>query len=218
MPTDTPRAERIRARAVELGVYLPLGAYARVREELTDLNGARLRRLLDGLVDRGQERLEPIEGLVRRGRNDVTKEIGKRTGEAKTTARKAAGRAVAAADAVAPKLPRVAVPKKPSDLPIAGYASLTVNEISSRLKGLTQTDLARVYKFERANEDRTSLLNAIESRFVELPIATYDGLTAEEIVDRLDKLQAAELRTVRSYESDTKNRSTVLDKVDSLLG
>jgi hypothetical protein len=218
MATETPRAQRLRARALELGLYLPLGAYSRVRDELTDLNGARLRGLLDGLVDRGQERLEPLEGIVRRRRNDVAKEVGKRADEAKTTARKAAGRAVAAADAVAPKLPRVAAPKKPSELPITGYASLTVNEITSRLKGLTQTDLARVYKFERANEGRTSLLNAIESRFVDLPIPTYDGLTAEEIVDRLDKLEAAELRTIRRYESETKDRSTILDKIDTLLG
>ena len=218
MPTETPRAERLRARAVELGVYLPLGAYARVREQLTDLNAARLRKLVDGFVDRGQERLEPLEGLVRRRRNDVAREVGKRAGDAKTTARKAAGRAAAAADAVAPKLPRVAVPKRPSDLPISGYASLTVNEITSRLRGLTQMDLARVYKFERANEGRTSLLDTIESRFVELPIPTYDGLTAEEISDRLDKLDPAELRTIRQYEASTKKRVTILEKIDSLLG
>lgn len=217
MATDTPRSERIRARALELGVYLPLGAYARVREGLADLSTARLRALVDGFVDRGQERLEPLEGLVKRRRNDVAREVGKRAGEASKTARKAAGKAVAAADTVAPKLPRVAVPKRPSDLPIAGYASLTVSEITSRLRGLTQIDLARVYKFERANEGRSSLLGTIESRFVELPIPTYDALTAEEIVDRLDKLEPAELRTIRRYEADTKDRVTIIEKIDSLL-
>jgi hypothetical protein len=218
MATETSRAERIRSRAVELGVYLPLGAYARVRDELTDLNRARLRKLLEGFVDRGQERMEPIEGLVRRRRGEVTREVARRTDDVKTTARKAAGRATAAADSVAPKLPRVAVPKKASELPIAGYASLTVSEITARLRGLTQTDLARVYKYERANDARTSLLDAVESRFVDLPIPTYDALTAEEIVERLDKLEGAELKTIRRYESDTKDRSTVIDRIDSLLG
>ena len=217
MPTETSRIERLRSTAVDLGVYLPLGAYVRVREGITDMDRARLGRLVSELTGRGQERLEPLEKLIRRGRGQVTREVGKRTAEATTTARKAAGRAVAAADTIAPKLPRVAAPRSVRDLPITGYASLTVNEIISRLKGLTQTDLARVYKFERSNEARSTLLETIEGRFVDLPIATYDGLTAEEIVERLDKLDPSDLKKIRRYESDTKDRTTVLDKIDSLL-
>jgi hypothetical protein len=208
--------ERIRTRAVDLGVYLPLGAYAAVRDGITDLDRQRVRKLVTELTGRGQERLEPLEKLVRRRRNEVTREVGKRTAEATTTARKAAGRAVAAADTIAPKLPRVAVPRSVRDLPITGYASLTVSEITARLKGLSQTDLARIYKFERANESRSTLLETIESRFVELPIPTYDALTADEITERLEKLDASELKTIRRYEEDTKARSTVLDKIDTL--
>jgi hypothetical protein len=217
MPTETSRIDRIRSRAIEAGVYLPLGAYAAVRDGITDLDRKRVRKLVTELAGRGQERLEPLEKLVRRRSNDVTREVGKRTAEASSTARKAAGRAVAAADTIAPKLPRVAVPRSVRDLPITGYASLTVSEITSRLKGLTQTDLARIYKFERANESRSTLLETIEGRFVELPIPTYDALTAEEVVERLEKLDASELKTIRSYEDETKSRSTVLEKIDSLL-
>jgi hypothetical protein len=217
MATQTSRIERLRSRAVEAGLYLPLGAYAAVREGITDLDRARVRKLVADLTDRGQERLQPIERLVRRRRADVTREVGKRTAEATSTARKATARAAAAADTIAPKLPRVAAPRSVRDLPIAGYASLTVAEITSRLKGLTQTDLARVYKFERSNEARSTLLETLESRFVELPIPTYDALTADEINDRLEKLDASELKTVRRYEEDTKARTTVLDKIDSLL-
>jgi hypothetical protein len=217
VPTETSRIERLRSRAVDLGVYLPLGAYARARDGITDLDRASVRRLVTDLTNRGQERLEPIERLVRRRRNQVTREVGKRTAEATTTARKAADRAVAAADTIAPKLPRVAAPRSVRELPIAGYASLTVNEIISRLKGLTQTDLARIYKFERANESRSTLLETIEGRFVELPIPTYDALTAEEIIERLDKIDASELKKIRRYEADTKARTTVLDKIDALL-
>jgi hypothetical protein len=218
MVTQSSRAERLRTRAVEAGVYLPLGAYAAVREGITDLDGKRVRRVVAELASRGQERLEPLERLMSRRRNDVGREIGKRSAEARSTARKAAGRAVAAADTIAPKLPRVAIPRSVKDLPIAGYASLTVGEITSRLKGLTQTDLARIYKFERANESRSTLLETIEGRFVELPIPTYDSLTAEEITERLEKLDPAELKRVRGYEEETKARSTILDKIDALLG
>jgi hypothetical protein len=217
MATETTRLERMRTRAVEAGLYLPLGAYAAVREGITDLDRARVRKLVRELTGRGQERLEPLEKMIRRRRADVGREVGKRTAEATSTARKAAGRAAAAADTIAPKLPRVAVPRSVRELPIAGYASLTVGEISARLKGLTQTDLARIYKFERANESRSTLLETIESRFVELPIPTYDALTAEEINERLEKLDVGDLKSVRRYEADTKARSTVLDKIDSLL-
>jgi hypothetical protein len=217
MPTESSRVERLRDRALDLGLYLPLGAYARVREGITDLDRARLGRLVSDLTDRGQERLQPIERLVRRRGTQVSREVGKRTADATSTARKAASKAVAAADTVAPKLPRVAAPRSVRDLPIGGYASLTVNEIISRLKGLTQTDLARIYKFERANEARSTLLETIEGRFVDLPIPTYDALTAEEIVERIDKLDASDLKKVRRYEADSKARTTVLDKIDSLL-
>ncbi|HEY7875512.1 MAG TPA: hypothetical protein VIG64_10370 [Actinomycetota bacterium] len=217
MATQESRVDRLRSRALDVGIYLPLGAYARVREGITDLDRASVRKLVGELTERGQERLQPLERLVRRRSNDVSREVNKRAVEATSTARKAAGRAVAAADSVAPKLPRVAAPRSVRDLPIAGYASLTVNEIISRLKGLTQTDLARIYKFERANEGRSTLLETIEGRFVELPIPTYDALTAEEIIERIDKLEAADLKKVRRYEADTKARTTVLDKIDSLL-
>jgi hypothetical protein len=145
MPTASSRIDRLRTTAVEASIYLPLGAYATVRDGITDLDRARVRRLVSDLVGRGQERLQPLERLMRRGRADARREVGKRAADATTTARKAAGRAVAAADTIAPKLPRVAAPRSVRDLPIAGYASLTVGEITARLKGLTQTDLARIF-------------------------------------------------------------------------
>src|SRR5918911_5129511 len=106
MPTEASRVDRLRGRAVELGLYLPLGAYARVREGLADLDRASLARLVGDLTDRGQERLAPIERLVRRRGSHVSREVGKRTAEATAGARKAAGKAAAAADTIAPKLPR----------------------------------------------------------------------------------------------------------------
>ena len=87
----------------------------------------------------------------------------------------------------------------------------------SRLKGLTQTDLARVYKYEKAHEERATILDAIDSRLVALPIATYDSLTVEEINGRLDGLSPQELKALRRYESDTKVRSTIIEKIDTLL-
>lgn len=217
MPKVTDTVERVRSRAMELGVYLPLGAYATVRDQITDLNPARVRKAYGDLVDRGQDRLQPVERIVRRRTQQVEERAQEVAGDVRKTARKTSARAGAAADTIAPKLPRVAAPKRASELPIKGYAELTAAEIVSATKGLTQTELARVYKFERANENRSTVLEAVESRFVDLPIPTYDALNVGEIVERLDGLTPEELKVVRRYEADTKGRTTVLDKIDALI-
>lgn len=208
---------KITDRALELGLYLPLGAYSRAREGLSDLTATRVRKMVDELVDRGEERTQAVTKVVRRRANKV--EDVAETAAAKTTkqVKKTVKKASAATAPATAKMPRVAAPKTASELPIASYNSLTASEILTELKGLTQTQLAKVYKFEKANEGRATILEAIDSRLTPLPIATYDALTVEEITGRLDKLNESDLKTIRRYEADTKNRATVLDKIDTLL-
>ena len=213
--------ERTRERAVEVGLYLPLGAYVAVRDQIADLDSKRVRKLFDDLVARGQGRVEPIEKVVRRRSREFEREFDKTATEARKTvtrsSKKTAKRAEAATAKAQTKLPRVATPKRASDLPIAGYASLTADEILTEIRGLTQTDLAKIYKFEKANENRKTILDAIDARIQVLPIPTYDALTVDEIVGKLEGLDASELRTLRRYEADTKERTTILEKIDSLL-
>ncbi len=217
MATRLEKLGNVRDKAVELGVYLPLGAYSKVRDELSDLNAKRIRKTFDGLIERGQDRMEPVERMVRRRSRQAERKADEVEREVTKTARKATKRAGAAANQVAPKLPRVAAPKKASELPIKSYASLTASEIVSELSGLTQTELAKVYKFEKAHENRSTVLDAIEPKFIELPIPTYDALTVDEINSRLDNLESNELKTIRHYEAETKNRSTIIEKIDSLI-
>ena len=217
----TDRIDDVRSRAVEFGVYLPLGAYSRVRDEITDLDRRRITKLFGNLIDRGQDRMQPIERAVRRRSNEVQTTVKstatKATKQAKKTTRKTTKKASAATNAVAPKLPRVAAPKNASELPISGYNSLTAADVVSRLQGLTQTDLARVYKYEQANEGRSTILEAIDSRLIVLPIPTYDAMNVDEISSRVDRLQKVDIRALRRYEADTKARSTLLEKFDSLI-
>ena len=219
MPKITDRIDDVRSRAVEWGVYLPLGAYSRVRDEIADvtISRTRIRKLFEDLIDRGQDRLQPIERAVRRRGSDVQETAKKAADEGQKVVRKTSKRATAATANVAPKLPRVAAPKNASDLSIRNYASLTAADIVSRLQGQTQTDLARIYKYEQAHEGRSTILEAIDSRLIDLPISTYDALTVDEIISRIDGLSKPELRTLRRYEADTKARSTLLEKFDSLL-
>jgi hypothetical protein len=54
------------------------------------------------------------------------------------------------------------------------------------------------------------------SRESELPIKDYDDLNVSDVVAKLDGLSATDLGKVDAYERRTKNRKTVLDKIQSL--
>jgi hypothetical protein len=224
--------DRFVGKAVDATVHLPLGIYDRTREELADLDAKRLRKtfegLIDDLVDRGQDRIQPLERRLRREGRKAEAEVSEAVSEAQRTSRKAkqtvkkttrraqkSTRRTAPQTAAQPQ--RVATPRTASDLPIASYGSLTADEIVSRLSGLTQTDLSKVYKYEKGHENRATVLDAIDRKLVTLPISNYDALNADEIVERLDTLDESELKTIKRYESTTKMRSTVLERIDSLL-
>src|SRR5215218_7522682 len=51
-------------------------------------------------------------------------------------------------------------------------------------------------------------------REAQFPIEGYDGLTVEEVNERLDALSAEDLREVRDYEERNKNRETILEQLD----
>ncbi len=215
--TRSQTIERVRDRALEVGVYLPLGAYSAVRDEIADLDTNRIRKAYEGLVDRGQTRVDDAQKILKTRTRGIRRQAKDTAGDVRSTTRKATKRASTAATNIAPKLPRVAAPKNASELPIQSYNSLTASEIVSRLKGLTQTDLAKIYKFEAANENRQTILDAIDSKLIALPITTYDAMTVDEIATRLERLSEDELKTIKRYESDTKSRTTILEKIDSLL-
>ena len=232
MPKVPPRMERIRTTAMEIGLYLPLGVYSKARDELTGLSRRRIEKAFEDLIGRGQGRVEPIERRMRRRadrvedevRDTVTNAAGsakKATLAAQSTAgratRKNAKKATAAVTSTAPKLPRVAAPRNEKQLPIPDYGTLNASRIISSLNGLTQTDLAKVYKYEQAHDNRRTVLEAIDAKLVELPISTYDALTAEEIIARLESLSEDELKTLRRYESNTKGRATVMERLNSLV-
>ena len=49
------------------------------------------------------------------------------------------------------------------------------------------------------------------------PIDGYDEMNVEEITEQLEGLSEAELRRVRNYEQGNKNRSTLVEAIDSRL-
>lgn len=56
------------------------------------------------------------------------------------------------------------------------------------------------------------------AREEDLPIARYDDLGVDEIVEKLPKLSDVDVTKVETYERRNKNRKTVLQKIESLQG
>ena len=62
-------------------------------------------------------------------------------------------------------------------------------------------------------------LRLVETEVTEggFPIRNYDDLTVEQISKQLDNLSAAEIREVRAYEKQHKNRETLIEQFDRKL-
>jgi ferritin-like metal-binding protein YciE len=109
--------------------------------------------------------------------------------------------------------------KKPAptaeDLAIPGYDDLTAEEISGRLAGLSQSELAAVDAYEKGHGDRSTIRSRIETLRGDEPWQGYDELGVDEIRAALrenDDDQRAE--AVRTYERAHKNRAGVLSAVE----
>ena len=98
--------------------------------------------------------LKDLEGLLDKGRRDVSK----RAGSARGRAVHAASPAIARAD----RARRAA--KVGSSFPISLYEDLNVGEIKTRLADLTPAELRKVRDHERRNANRKGVLSAIESK------------------------------------------------------
>jgi uncharacterized protein (DUF433 family) len=187
---------------LDLGVYMPIGVALKTRDTL--MNRDKLVGKYHGFVERGRDGL----GLVA---DRTGSRIERIRVEAKETGQRAASTA-RVAKARAKVTPTV------SELPIARYDQLTAQEIVAELGSLTQIQLQEIEAYEVANQDRSTIIQAIDTRLVELPISGYDEMTADEILKELGYLSKEELRTVRDYENRTQDRKTVLEHIESLVG
>lgn len=108
-------------------------------------------------------------------------------------------------------------------LPIHNYAELNADDVNALLPGLVLSDLQAVEQYEATNQRRVTVLREIDRQInlrltdkteVSAPFADYNELRAEDVVERLAGLSAAELRHVKAYESTHAKRVTVLRDVD----
>ena len=101
-----------------------------------------------------------------------------------------------------------------SDLAIARYDSLTVEEINGRLASLSQIDLAKVAAYERKKQNRSTIVDRISTLQGDEPWAGYDELTVSEVQAVLGEGDESRIKKVRSYERAHKNRAGVLEAAE----
>jgi len=225
-----PGGTKFRDKAVELGVNTVLPTYSKVAAKVTELGDTRVGRMIEGAAARGLEVVAPaVERVAGRGRGlvDGAQRLvpGRPTKDAPAPARPAnkpsparpGPRPGRSKPGLEGKLVSGPETERAEDLPLVGYDALLVDEILVRLKGLTQSELAQIYKYERANDDRTTVLEAVEARLVDLPLPTYDSLRVAAILDALNGLTRKELYTIHEYERTTRNRLPIIEKIDTLL-
>src|SRR3954452_617132 len=160
--------------------------------------------------------------ITKTGAADAAKAAGKAT---RRTAKKSTSRATSRAKSTARqarKVPGVAQAEgqakgavaSADDIPIARYDQLNADEITSRLRELSQIDLAKVDSYERKNENRATVLSRITSLRGNEPWPGYDELTAAEVQAVLSEGDADRARQVRSYERAHKNRAGVINAAE----
>lgn len=224
-----PDISKLRDRAMEIGVNAVVPAYSKVAAKVTELGDSRVGRLIEGAAARGLEVVSPaVQRVAGRGLKIVDEAQRfvpqrrqsegapgpKRPTKKSTSTRPGSGRTKGSIEG---KLVGAAEPARPQDLPLVGYDVLGIDEIAVRLKGLTQSELAQIYKFERAHDNRIEILDEIEARLVDLPLPTYDSLTVAAILDAVNGLTRRELYTIHEYERVTRNRLPIIEKIDNLL-
>jgi ferritin-like metal-binding protein YciE len=100
---------------------------------------------------------------------------------------------------------------------IAGEAREQARGAASRVTG-TAKDTAKAARRMPGVEQAEGEARGAASREQDLPIAGYDKLNADEVIERLPQLSQVELGQVDAYERRHAARKTVLAKIDSLQG
>ncbi|HEV2075061.1 MAG TPA: hypothetical protein VGR10_02370, partial [Thermoleophilaceae bacterium] len=100
------------------------------------------------------------------------------------------------------------------DLPITGYDSKNAGEIVARLGDLSQIDLGKIDAYERRHQNRTTVLQKIDSLRGSEPWAGYDEESVDEIAGKLSDEHADKADQVRDYERRHKNRTGVLEAAE----
>lgn len=98
-----------------------------------------------------------------------------------------------------------------------------INEFKEegRYKGREEEVAARIVNKQRARYGETKEAKAKDKQGKSpdrnLPIESYQHLTADEIAGKLNSLSRDEIKKIKSYETNHKNRKTLIDQLERKL-
>lgn len=102
---------------------------------------------------------------------------------------------------------------------VSGRAAPAKAAAKKAAKAVTKTRAAAGANARAAKEaakERTAATDTATPSVDVLPIADYDSLSASQVVSRLRGLTPGQLEAVRAYESATRGRKTILNRVQQL--
>lgn len=71
---------------------------------------------------------------------------------------------------------------------------------------------------ESEHRDESEHPRGTEGQFAEVPsIEDYDSLNVQEVRDQLGEMNVEEIKELRAYEAEHKNRQSLLDPVDAMI-
>ncbi|KOV77490.1 hypothetical protein ADL01_15865 [Streptomyces sp. NRRL WC-3618] len=105
--------------------------------------------------------------------------------------------------------------RREEDLPIPGFSQLSTEQITRRLRTLSQLDLTVIQGYERTHANRKRVLKAIEELHEATPWTGYDALDADDIIASLGDAPTGVARQVREYERRHRQRQEVVSAAET---
>jgi hypothetical protein len=165
-------------------------------------------------ADTARELIETYAGIGSQTTDraaEATTEVTRETGRAAQRATRRTATATRAAVKRAKPAARAVTKAATAEAPITGYDDLTADELVAKLPEQSQATLALVAAYEKANANRTTVLERVTALSGPEPAPGYDELTADEAQKLVTGGDAALAATVRDYERRHKNRASVVE-------
>jgi hypothetical protein len=142
---------------------------------------------------------------------EATTEVTRETGRAAQRATRRTATATRAAVKRAKPAAKAVTKPATAEAPITGYDDLTADELVAKLPEQSQATLALVAAYEKANDNRSTVLERVTALSGPEPAPGYDELTADEAQKLVTGGDPALAATVRDYERRHKNRASVVE-------
>ena len=101
--------------------------------------------------------------------------------------------------------------------PIEDYDRKNVDQILSAMDDLDREGIEKLRDYEKAHHQR-KMIRRKATQFLEdeeAPVENYFDLTAKALIEEIREMEPAELEKLEAYESEHKNRKTVLEAIEA---